>query len=74
MWVGHRLLFIKLWGQGIEMLRGTRLWTRAGLAWLATVVLPTDAEAPATERAGKPIRRSYPTAPRLDSTRRGGPQ
>ena len=32
-------------GQGIEMPAGKRLWTRAGLAWLATVALPTDAEA-----------------------------
>ena len=31
--------------QDIEMPAGTRLWTRAGLAWLATVVLPTDTEA-----------------------------
>lgn len=31
--------------QGIEMPRGARLWTRAGFAWLAAVVLPTDAEA-----------------------------
>ncbi len=32
-------------GQGIEMPTGRRRWTRAGLAGLATVVLPTDAEA-----------------------------
>lgn len=31
--------------QGLERPTGKRLWTRAGLAWLATVTLPTDAEA-----------------------------